>query len=257
VFARLGRWCYQRRLIVVLLWVATFVIGMVVVGALGTETRSEFELPHLESRRGTDILDANFGGQGGGNSGTIVFEAAQGVDDPEVRSAMEGLFAEVGEITYEGDNLVVLSPYDGPEAERQIASEGDRAGEVAYATVELPADIDQEEIITIVDDIEEVVPEVDGLDVYLGGQMFAEFEAPESEILGLGFAIVILIVSFGSVLAMGLPIGVALAGIGIGTLLGGVLSQLVTMPDFATTLGLMIGLGVGIDYALFIVTRFR
>jgi RND superfamily putative drug exporter len=80
---------------------------------------------------------------------------------------------------------------------------------------------------------------------------------PSSEALGLGFAIIILIIAFGSVLAMGLPVGVALAGIVSGTMLAGLLSHVVSMPDFASTIGVMIGLGVGIDYALFIVTRFR
>ena len=80
---------------------------------------------------------------------------------------------------------------------------------------------------------------------------------PSSEALGLGFAIIILIIAFGSVLAMGLPIGVALAGIVSGSILTGLLSQVVDMPDFTSTIGVMIGLGVGIDYALFIVTRFR
>ncbi|HEU5109428.1 MAG TPA: MMPL family transporter, partial [Micromonosporaceae bacterium] len=86
---------------------------------------------------------------------------------------------------------------------------------------------------------------------------FAEFEVPSSEALGLGFAIIILIIAFGSVLAMGLPIGVALAGIFSGTLIAGLLSQVISMPEFSSTIGVMIGLGVGIDYALFIVTRFR
>ena len=75
--------------------------------------------------------------------------------------------------------------------------------------------------------------------------------------LGLAFAIVILIVAFGSVLAMGLPVGVALFGIGIGTAIITLLSNVLTIPDFATFLGIMIGLGVGIDYALLIVTRYR
>ena len=91
----------------------------------------------------------------------------------------------------------------------------------------------------------------------MGGFIFAEFEEPQSEVLGLAFAIVILIVAFGSVLAMGLPVGVALFGIGIGTAIITLLSNVLTIPDFATFLGIMIGLGVGIDYALLIVTRYR
>ena len=78
-----------------------------------------------------------------------------------------------------------------------------------------------------------------------------------SELLGLAFAIIILIVAFGSVLAMGLPVGVALFGIGLGTAIITVLSNVLTIPDFATFLGIMIGLGVGIDYALLVVTRYR
>ncbi len=101
------------------------------------------------------------------------------------------------------------------------------------------------------------MPEVDGLRVELGGFIFAEFEQPSSELLGLAFAIVILIVAFGSVLAMGLPVGVALFGIGLGTVIITVLSNVLTIPDFTTFLGVMIGLGVGIDYALLIVTRYR
>ncbi len=93
--------------------------------------------------------------------------------------------------------------------------------------------------------------------VELGGQVFAEFEPPNSELVGLAFAIVVLILAFGSVLAMGLPIGVALAGVGIGAGLVTLISHVTTVPEFATTLGAMIGLGVGIDYALFIVTRYR
>ena len=102
-----------------------------------------------------------------------------------------------------------------------------------------------------------LAPTLDGLRIEFGGNDFSEFEPPASEALGLAFAIVILILAFGSVLSMGLPIGVALAGIGIGSALIALLSNVMTMPDVATTLGVMIGLGVGIDYALFIVTRYR
>jgi RND superfamily putative drug exporter len=98
---------------------------------------------------------------------------------------------------------------------------------------------------------------VRGVQIEYGGEVFAEFAAPTSEVLGLAFAIVILIFAFGSVLAMGLPIGTAFGGIGVGVLVVTLLSNLFTIPDVATTLGVMIGLGVGIDYALFIVTRYR
>ncbi len=98
---------------------------------------------------------------------------------------------------------------------------------------------------------------VDGLTVEYGGDMFSKFEMPESEALGLLAAIIILLIAFGSVLAMGLPIVTALFGLGTGVALTVLVSNVQSMPDFAPQLTAMIGLGVGIDYALFIVTRYR
>ena len=121
----------------------------------------------------------------------------------------------------------------------------------------MPEDIDFGRAGEIRDHILDEAPDIDGLRIELGGFIFSEFEEPSSEILGLAFAIVILIVAFGSVLAMGLPVGVALFGIGLGSMLIGLLSNVLTIPDFATFLGVMIGLGVGIDYALLVVTRYR
>ena len=100
-------------------------------------------------------------------------------------------------------------------------------------------------------------PHIDGVQIELGGQVFGAFEAPSSEVLGLAFAIIILILAFGSVLAMGLPVGNALFGIGIGVSIITLLTNVLPVPDFTTFLGIMIGLGVGIDYALLIVTRYR
>ena len=97
----------------------------------------------------------------------------------------------------------------------------------------------------------------DGVEVVYGGDLFAEFELPESEIYGLIAAVIILILAFGSVLAMGLPIGTALFGLGVVSALVSLLSNLISMPDFTTAMVAMIGIGVGIDYALFIVTRYR
>ncbi len=254
MFGRLGQWCYRRRRLVALAWFLGLVALSVASGAAGSGFRSEFNLPDVESRRGFDIIDEGFGGQGNGRAGTIVFRAEQGVDDPTVEAAMTTLFDEVA--TLEGGTLLVRSPY-AEGGERQIAQQGPDAGRIAYAEVEVPADADQADAQRIAGEIEERLPAVEGVRIELGGEVFAEFEPPESELLGLAFAIFILVLAFGSVLAMGLPIGVALAGIGVGSAIVVLLSNLLTMPDFTTTLGLMIGLGVGIDYALFIVTRYR
>ncbi len=252
MFAHLGRWCHDHRRWVLGIWIITLVVGGVVVGVLGTESRSEFTLPDVESRRGVEILEDSFGGAGAGQSGTLVFQADQPVTDPAVRAPMEDLFDQVRAI----DGVTLASPYDDDGA-RRIATQGPDASEIAYAEVELPQDTTYEESLAVAEAIRPLADRVETADIYLGGQSFAEFEEPSSEVLGLGFAIVILILAFGSVLAMGLPIGVALFGIGLGTIIVGLLSHVVTVPDFATVLGVMIGLGVGIDYALFIVTRYR
>ncbi len=252
MFARLGSLCYRRRLVVVLAWLFALVVVGVVGGAVGTSYRSEFTLPDVESRRGFEILEEGFGGQGTGETGSIVFRSDEPVTSPQVQTAMEGFFADVSSI----EGVTVRSPYEEGN-EMQISVIGERAGHIAYAPVELPPGLSVEEAMALGDDIKEVMPQVEGVQIELGGAIFGEFEAPSSEILGLAFAIVILILAFGSVLAMGLPIGVALFGIGIGSMVVGLLSQVMVMPDFATTLGIMIGLGVGIDYALLIVTRFR
>jgi RND superfamily putative drug exporter len=150
----------------------------------------------------------------------------------------------------------VVSPFS-PAGQSQISNRPGHDGTVAYATVELTSEVSMEDANAVGDQIRSLAPHVKGVTTLLGGQVFAGFKPPSSELLGLSFAIVVLVLSFGSVLAMGLPIGVALAGIGVGSVAVGLLSHVVTVPDFATTLGVMIGLGVGIDYALFIVTRFR
>jgi putative drug exporter of the RND superfamily len=253
VFSRLGTWCHDRRKLVVGVWIAVLLLGNGVAGAVGDAFRDEFNLPDSESRTGNDILDDHFGGEGTGITGTIVFEAPQGVDDPQVEAEMEDLFAFVAGID---DVVRVESPY-AEGGERFISTEGSRAGEIAYANVEFPDDIEFPRAEEIRNEILDRTSDVDDVRIELGGFIFAEFEEPSSEALGVGFAIVILIVAFGSVLAMGLPIGVALFGIGIGSAIITLLSNILTIPDFATFLGIMIGLGVGIDYALLIVTRYR
>jgi RND superfamily putative drug exporter len=244
---------HDRRRWVLGAWVVGLILVNVVAGGIGNDYRDDFNLPNVESKRGFDVLEERFGGQGAGLSGSIVFQADQGVADPEVKAGMEDLFAKVAK----ADGVArVVSPYS-PEGARQISSAGPSKGKIAYATVEFPSDAERSQASAVRTLIDEQAPKVDGLRVEAGGQIFAEFEAPSSEALGLAFAVVILIVAFGSVLAMGLPIGVALFGIGIGSAFIALLSNVLSVPEFATILGSMIGLGVGIDYALLIVTRYR
>lgn len=250
MMARLGRWTFRHRRTTLVSWLVALVgfaaLGNVIVGP---SFSSAFEIPASESASGFDVMSEYFPAQGASRqSGSIVFRAEQGVDDDAVRTAMTDYFAEVDTI----EGVTVLSPYEDG-GERQI----DPSGSIAFATVNLDDSLDRTELSEIGTSMEERIPVVDGLTVEIGGRALAEFEPPESELIGLGFAIIVLILAFGSVLAMGLPIGVALFGVGIGASMVALFSNLVTIPDFATTLGAMIGIAVGIDYALFIVTRYR
>jgi putative drug exporter of the RND superfamily len=253
MFARLGPWCHDHRRLVVGLWIAVLLLSNGVASGVGEAYHEDFSIDGAESTEGFDILNAAFGGEGAGQVGTIVFRAEQGVDDSEVRTAMEALFADVAEL--EGVTRVE-SPY-AEDGEQLRASQGPETGKIAFANVEMPEDIGSDVAADISDAIRDAAPIIDGLQIERGRLIFAELDEPNSEVFGLAFAIVILIVAFGSVLAMGLPVGVALFGIGIGSALVVLFSRLLEVPDFAPFVGIVIGLGVGIDYALLIVTRYR
>jgi RND superfamily putative drug exporter len=275
MFSRLGAWCARRRGTVVLLWLAVLVALGAWSGVVGSNFSTEFGLPDVESKRGFDILDEEMGGTGTGLEGTVVFQSEDGFDDPALQAEIDDFLAEIAATPdttvtgpfeeQEAPSEAMLAWYtsgvDDPAELQTLFGSGDSQvsedGTIAYATVSIPADTDLEAAMEQGAEWREFEPDVEGLRIEYGGDVFQEFEAPAAELIGLAFAIVILILAFGSVLAMGLPIGTALAGIGVGSILLTLLSQLVTMPDFATILGVMIGLGVGIDYALFIVTRFR
>jgi hypothetical protein len=209
-FSRLGQWCHDRRWIVVMAWIGALVFGNAVANTVGDAYRQDFSLAGFESTEGFELVESAYAdGSGSGQSGQIVFQARQGVGDPEVRRQMEAMFAAATKI----DEVVsVQSPY-APGGEYQVSARGGAAGRIAFATVNLPEDIDFTRASDIGKELRQLAPDIDGLRVELGGFLFAEFEPPSAELFGLAFAIVILIVAFGSVLAMGLPVGVALFGI--------------------------------------------
>jgi len=249
MFARLGAWCHDRRRLVLGIWAALLILGVALMGTVGGAFREEFNLPESESRVGFELLEANFGGQGTNAIGTIVFRAEQGVDDPVVQAAMEALFTAVAEQPHV---LGVISPYSQAGADQVSV---DRT--IAYANVEMPNDIASAESQAISLFISDQTPAIDGLTVERGTFFFATSGAPLAEAIGLAFAIVILILALGSVLAMGISVGVAIAGIGVGISIVFMVSNNQSIPEVASILGIMMGMGVGIDYALLIVTRYR
>jgi RND superfamily putative drug exporter len=256
MLARLGRWCFRHRWLTIIIWLVALVGGSGVAnGAMGGgafETR--FSIPDSQSLRALDLLQDAFPDSDSITDAQIVFESPSGFDDTEVRVAIDMFLSS---IVAGVDGVRITSPYDDPNLVSQN-------GTIAYAMVGLPSGEsqgDQErvgtEIRAVGDPIIESGDLPAGLVIEYGGDPFVSFELPESEVVGLLAAIIILVLAFGSVLAMGLPIGTALVGLGTGIAIITVLSHVMEMPEFVVQIGAMIGIGVGIDYALFIVTRFR
>ncbi len=251
---KLANWSTTHRLYVVIGWVALIVVVNVLGLAAGTEYSSNFTLPHSGSQNASDLLQRSFSTQAGDRD-QIVFSVSSGkVTNPEVRARMSSMFAKVATLPHVTS---VVSPYANASAGQQIS----RSGQIAFATVVF----NQRANVLPTSAAERVVSvaraaQRPGLEVELGGQAI---EATNKEGFGLSTkiallaAIVILLITFGSVVAMGLPILTALCGLGTGLGLIELFTHIVDTPNFSSELAAMIGLGVGIDYALFIVTRFR
>ncbi|MEO6571599.1 MAG: MMPL family transporter, partial [Ilumatobacteraceae bacterium] len=215
---------------------------------VGPDYRTDFTLPDSESKQVQDLLAVNSPDRAGFSS-QVVIRSERGFDDAEVKGAIDTVLARIVD---EGD-ITVTSPYDSPS---QVSQDGT----IAFAQLDIRDNRSFEELQAIGTEVRDFGAELtlpQGVQIEYGGDLFAEFVMPESEIYGLIAAVIILILAFGSVLAMGLPIGIALFGLGAGSALVSLGSNLISMPDFTTAMVAMIGIGVGIDYALFIVTRYR
>jgi putative drug exporter of the RND superfamily len=237
VLARLARFSYQRRKLVVLGWVAFLIVAIAAGGALKGEWESTGDgLPGTDSQQAYDLLKEHFPAQAGEDSAFV--------------------FGDVGRAGGAiNDFLQAASGVPGVGSVGSLETSPD--GRIASASFTLLAD-DEEQTKSAVAKLKELAkPLEDKGGVAFTNWRFDKFEMPASEALGLLMAVVVLLVAFGSVLAMGLPIATALLGIGIATSLIAVLARFVTTPDFTTQIASMIGLGVGIDYALFIVSRYR
>jgi RND superfamily putative drug exporter len=251
--AALARWCVQRRLLSVLLWLLAFAGVAAGAAVAGTTYSNDYQVPGTESGRATELLHEGFP-QLGGDSDTVVWHTTSGsVRAADVEQTMTRTLDRIENLPGVAS---VTSPYDGPGTGR--VSED---GRTAYASVtfdDQAEDIAKGEAQAVVDTAKSA--ETDGLRVELGGSAVALTESSGghvAEIVGVIVAAVVLFLAFGSLAASLLPIATAL--VGVGTAYAGIvlLGHAMTVADFAPMLGMLIGLGVGIDYALFIVTRHR
>jgi RND superfamily putative drug exporter len=241
---RLVTWSYDRRRRVVVLWIAALVAASVLAGIAGGDNEQDFTVPGSDSAEAVELLQERFPRFAGGTV-DVVLHGHGGVTSPQVTDRVAALADRIAEV----DHVVATEP--GPVAPDQttgvLTVRFDEAGET------LPTDV-AERVMALAGEAEQ-----DGLRIELGGYPIERAERQEagSESVGLAAALVILLVAFGSVLAAGVPLVVA--GLGLGVALGGVwlMANVLQVPDFGVQLATMIGIGVGIDYALFVVTRFR
>jgi putative drug exporter of the RND superfamily len=251
--ARVARWSIAHRWIVLAIWVGLLVGAGVVSSAVGTRYSTNFSLPGSESQRALDVLQRDFPAQAGDSDQIVLHARTDKITDPAVRARVAPMLAEVERLPHVTS---VVSPYSA--AGSKAVS---RDGQIAFATVNF--DERSNELPTAA--VKRVISTAksarsDQLQVELGGQAIQQVQQPSlgaPTAVGLMAAIVVLLITFGSMLAAGLPILTALLGLGTGVGVIGLASQVLDMPDVSTELALMIGLGVGIDYSLFIVTRFR
>jgi putative drug exporter of the RND superfamily len=250
---KLTRWCIAHRGRVFVAWLVVAILTTVVAGAAGRNYATNFSLPGTESQRALDLLKKEFPAQSG-DVDTIVFHNANGtVDDPQVKAAISKLLDQVSSDPHV---VSVRSPF-GPDGAVQVSH--DRMTAFATINYDKPANLVPNDagkpVLAQVDAVN-----VPGLKVAAGGQVIESaegFSVGPATLIGGIAALIILLFTFGSLVAAGMPLITAGFGLITGVGLIGLATHVTSIPNVSTDLALMIGLGVGVDYALFIVTRFR
>ncbi len=273
VLERLGQFCARRHWFVIVAWL----VVVVAVGAFNQAhhgvTRDKFEIPGTQSQKATDLLASEFPAASG-PSAVVVFQAPSGsLADPNYRTAIDQTVTNLKGLP---EVATVTGPFDPTPTGIESFDQGravttnemlniNAKQDVGFATVsfssQFSADQAKEVFAALHDD---TAPAVDaGLTVDLGGQVVDLGNPPDpglsryAEPIGLVFAVVILLLALGSFTSMTVPIGVALVSVMLSHLIVGILESYFSVGSVAPVLGAMIGLGVGIDYSLFIVSRYR
>src|SRR4029453_10747339 len=257
-WARWARFCATHPWRVVLSWVATIIVLFGLVFTVGGSLRDEFEIPGSDTQRATDLIESKFASEQGAVL-NIVFPAAEGerVDTPERKAAIEKAIAEIQQ-----------APYTPTADKAGIESAGDPFdpstfsdnGRIAYSEAQFDQTIedkDRDSVVAVEDAVRNAVAPVGVTVEYNGEAEFPPIEQGTSELLGLLAAIIVLLVVFRTFVAAFIPIMLALAALATAFLLLFILAGLTDINTITPILVSMIGLGVGIDYPLFIVPRFR
>jgi len=249
----LARWSFRHKFVVIAAWVLLLVGLSALSQAVKSDYNDSFSLPGTGSTTAQDLLAKAVPAQAG-DSDTIVWQVSGGtVRNAAIAGRMSAMLKDVAGMP---EVAAVVSPY-GPHGARQISANG----QIAYATVNFTKqanDLQKADITRVINAAE--ATREPGLNVQLGGQAIESSDQTSlgsSSAIGVLAAAVVLFIAFGSLLAMSLPLITAIAGVVGGLMAIAPLTHVTNVVDFAPILGALIGLGVGIDYALFIVTRHR
>ena len=245
---RLGRFAYRNRGKTLLAWVAALVLSAGLSMAFGGEFFADYSAPGSDSSKAQQLLEDKFPAQSG-DTVDVVVRAEGGAEASQPR--VDALLADLESVPHV---LSIEDPYETPGG---ISPDGRTIVSHIKLDVVNPVDmpvVDSERMLEIADDAT-----ASDFQVALGGQTVTQAEAAEigSEGIGLAAAALILLVTFGTIVAAGLPIIVAVAGLAVSSMLTGLLIAFIDAPDWSTSLATMMGIGIGIDYALLMVTRFR
>jgi len=249
----LATWSLRHRRVVVAGWLLVMLALTGASRAAGTSYSNSFTLPNTESTRATQLLQAAAPTQAGATADIVI--GTQGhttVADPAVRPRIQAMLARVARLPH---ITSLASPYS-----LRGRAQVNKDATVAFAVVTY----DRQAQALTSSDAKALVktatqPAAPDLQVAVAGQVAQRADPPSLGGVGFGIlaAAVVLLVVFGSLLAMALPLASALVSLGSAIGLIGLASHLLTLPEFSTQLVLLIGLGVGVDYALFIVSRHR
>src|SRR5690349_11497257 len=243
---RIGSGCYKHRWVTVLVWIAGVASLITLWTRFGAAAQNDF----TGSDPGQTLLNQHFARQSG-DTLTLAIESRQKITDPATKASVTRALAP---FTTAPHVTGVAGPYTTPG---HLAADG----HIGYATIQFDvsgAHISNAEATALMHDASAASGH--GVTFSLGGDVVDQAETPyggPSNGIGVGAAAIVLLIAFGSLLAMGLPIATALMGIGSGLALIALLGHVFPAPGFSAIVAAMIGLGVGVDYALFIVTRFR
>ncbi|MFF5446916.1 MMPL family transporter [Streptomyces sp. NPDC012888] len=251
---RLGRGAFRRRFLVALAWVALFVAAGFGAATASAPSAGSFSIPGTEAQRAFDLLEERFPEMSAdGATARIVIKAPEGakVTDPAVKTQVEKIVSDLRNGPGKDQIASVADPYQAQAVSND--------GSVAYISAKYKVSG-----MELTDDTREALKDAgsavqgSATQVEIGGDaLMAAPETGSSEAIGIAVAAVVLVITFGSLVAAGLPLLTALVGVGIGVSSITALANVLDLGNTTGTLAMMIGLAVGIDYALFIVSRYR